>query len=79
MIGSLLSVAHDAFQAVTAPIRKRKVAQAFAAQRALSDAKDKLRHARLRKDTRSIHQAEAQVRRARTAQLSAERATGWRA
>lgn len=78
MIGYLFLRAHVAVQAVTAPIRNRKVARAFAAQRELSDAKDKLRHAKLRKDTRSIHHAEAEVHRARTAQLSAERAMGWR-
>lgn len=78
MIGSLLSIAHVAFQAMTAPIRNRKVARAFAAQRDLSEAKDRLRHAILRKDKRSIHHAEAEVHRARTAQLSAERAMGWR-
>lgn len=78
MLGYLFLRAHVAVQAVTAPIRNRKVARAFAAQRELSDAKDKLRHAILRKDKRSIHHAEAEVHRARTAQLSAERAMGWR-
>lgn len=77
MLGYALLFAHNAFQAITAPIRNRKADRAFAAQRALSDAKDVLRRARLRKDTRSIHQAEAEVYRARTAQLSAERAMGW--
>lgn len=79
MIGFLFSIAHTAFQAVTAPIRNRKVARAFATQRALSDAKDRLRRAKLRNDTRSIHHAEAEVYRARTAQLSAEQRMGWKA
>lgn len=74
MIGYLFLYAHQALKAVTDPIRQRRFDRAFAAQRALSDAKDVLRRARQRKDTRSIHQAEAEVYRARTAQLRAEMA-----
>lgn len=69
MIGDALYLAHVAFQAVTRPFRERR---AIAALKALSDAKDAYRAAKVRGDTRAQAAAEGAVFRARTAQLRAE-------
>lgn len=69
MIGEALYLAHVAFQAVTRPFRQRR---AIAALRAVSDAKDAYRAAKVRGDTRAQAAAEVEVFRARTAQLRAE-------
>lgn len=69
MIGDALYLAHVAFQAVTRPFRERR---AIAALKALSDAKDAYRAAKVRGDTRAQAAAEVAVFRARTAQLRAE-------
>ncbi len=69
MIGEALYLAHVAFQAVTRPFRERRV---IAALRAVSDAKDAYRAAKVRGDTRAQAAAEVAVFRARTAQLRAE-------
>lgn len=69
MFGDALYLAHVAFQAVTRPFRERR---ALAALKALSDAKDAYRAAKVRGDTRAQAAAEVAVFRARTAQLRAE-------
>lgn len=69
MIGDLLYGAHVAFQALTRPIRR---CRAVAALRAVSDAKDAYRRAKVRGDRRGQHAAEVELRRARTVQLRAE-------
>jgi HAMP domain-containing protein len=69
MFGDALYLAHVAFQAVTRPFRERR---ALAASKALSDAKDAYRAAKVRGDTRAQAAAEVAVLRARTAQLRAE-------
>lgn len=69
MIGDALYLAHVVFQAVTRPFRERR---ALAALKALSNAKDAYRAAKVRGDTRAQAAAEVAVYRARTAQLRAE-------
>ena len=69
MIGEFVYGAHVAFQAVTRPFRQRR---AIAALGALSDAKDALRWAKFRRDTRAQAAAEVAVFKARTEQLRAE-------
>lgn len=78
MIGYLASVAHTAFQAVTAPIRARRRTVAITAMRAVSDAKDAYRSAKVRGDTRRQHEAEVRLRSATTDLLRAERRMGWK-
>lgn len=69
MIGYFLYGLHVGFQAMTRPIRQRR---AMSAMRAVSDAKDAYRRARVRGDKRGQGQAEAKLLAARTAQLRAE-------
>ena len=78
MIGSLLSVAHVAFQAMTAPIRYRRQSAAIRCLMAVSDAKDAFRQAKVRGDTRRQHEAADRLKAAMTDLLRAERRMGWR-
>lgn len=78
MIGSLLSAAHVAFQAMTAPIRNRRQSAAIRCLQAVSDAKDEVRRAKVRGDTRRQHQATARLQSAMTELLRAERKLGWK-
>lgn len=78
MIGSLLSVAHVAFQAMTAPIRNRRQSAAIRCLMAVSDAKDAFRQAKVRGDTRRQHEAADRLKAATTDLLRAEQRMGWR-
>lgn len=78
MIGSLLSAAHVAFQAMTAPIRNRRQSAAIRCLQALSDAKDEVRRAKVRGDTRRQHEAATRLQSATTALLRAEQSMGWK-
>lgn len=74
MIGDILYGGHVAFQALTRPIRQRR---AVAALRAVSDAKDAYRRAKVRNDTRAQHYAYERLCKATTDLLRAE--CKWRA
>lgn len=78
MIGSLLSIAHVAFQAMTAPIRNRRQGTAIRCLQAVSDAKDAFRQAKVRGDTRRQHEAADRLKAATTDLLRAEQRMGWR-
>lgn len=78
-LGSLLSIAPTAFQAITAPIRNRRVSVAIKALRAVSDAKDAVRQAKVRGDTRRQHEAVERLKSATTDLLRAEQRMGWKA
>lgn len=79
MIGSLLSIVHVAFQAMTAPIRNRHQTAAIRCLMAVSDAKDAFRQAKVRGDTRRQHEAADRLKAATTDLLRAEQRMGWRA
>ncbi|WP_313454660.1 hypothetical protein [Brevundimonas sp.] len=78
MLGYLFLRAHVAFQAVTAPIRKRRQSTVVRCLQAVSDAKDEVRRAKVRGDTRRQHQAMARLQSAMTELLRAERRLGWK-
>lgn len=69
MIGYAVDLAHRAFQAITWPIRERR---AIASLRAVSDAKDAYRAAKVRGDTRAQADAASRLIAARNEQLRAE-------
>ena len=79
MIGFTLYRAHIAFQAITAPIRNRRQSAAIRCLMAVSDAKDAVRRARVRGDTRRQHEAEVRLKAATTDLLRAEQRMGWKA
>lgn len=78
MLGYLFLRAHVAIQAVTAPIRKRQQSTVVRCLQAVSDAKDEVRRAKVRGDTRRQHQATARLQSAMTELLRAERRLGWK-
>lgn len=78
MIGSILSIAHTLFQALTAPFRNRPDPR-IKALASYSALKDEYRRALVAGDKRKQGELAPRVRDAMTAQLSAERAMGWRA
>lgn len=78
MIGSLLLRAHVVVQAITAPIRTLRQRHAIACLKAVSDAKDAYRQAKVRGDCRKQHEAGERLKIARTTQLRAELAMGGR-
>lgn len=69
MFGTILYGAHRAFQAITWPIRERR---AIASLKAVSDAKDTYRAAKVRGDTRAQADAASKLIAARNDQLRAE-------
>lgn len=69
MLGYILDRAHVAFQAATRPIRERR---AIVALNAVSDAKDAYRRAKVRGDTRALHDTAERLLKARNEQLRAE-------
>ncbi|WP_295709537.1 hypothetical protein [uncultured Brevundimonas sp.] len=71
MLGSLLSIAHTAFQAVTAPIRNRADPR-ITALAAYSALKDEYRRALVAGDKRKQGELAPRVRDAMTARLRAE-------
>lgn len=77
-LGSLLSIVHVAFQAMTAPIRNRRQLAAIQCLMAVSDAKDAFRQAKVRGDTRRQHEAADRLKAATTDLLRAEQRMGWR-
>ena len=77
-LGHILYGLHWTFQAVTAPIRKRRQSTVVRCLQALSDAKDEVRRAKVRGDTRRQHQATARLQSAMTELLRAERRLGWK-
>lgn len=79
ILGSLFLRAHVAIQAMTAPIRNRRLSVAIKALDAVSDAKDALRQAKVRGDTRRQHEALTRLQAATTDLLRAERRMGWKA
>jgi len=71
MLGSLLSIAHTAFQAVTAPIRNRPDPR-IKALASYSALKDEYRRALVAGDKRKQGELAPRVREAMTARLRAE-------
>lgn len=78
MIGSILLRAHVAIQSLAKPIRQARERHAIACLKAVSDAKDAYRQAKVRGDCRKQHEAGERLKTARTAQLRAELAMGGR-
>ncbi|MEC7797023.1 MAG: hypothetical protein VX755_06835 [Pseudomonadota bacterium] len=78
MIGYILDRAHVAFQAITRPLRERRSNKTLIkCLAAVSDAKDALRRAKVRGDTRAQHYAYERLCKAQTDLLRAE--CKWRA
>lgn len=71
MIGSAFSIAHRAFQAITAPIRNRHDPR-IKALAAYSSLKDEYRRAKVIGDTRKQGEIAPRVREAMNARLRAE-------
>jgi hypothetical protein len=69
MLGYILDRAHIVFQAITQPIRERR---AISALNAVSEAKDAYRRAKVRGDTRTLHDTAERLLKARNEQLRAE-------
>lgn len=78
ILGKILDGLHVAYQAATRPIRERQTQKALIqGLAAVSDAKDALRRAKVRNDTRAQHYAYERLCKAQTELLRAE--CKWRA
>lgn len=75
MLGSLLSAAHTAFQAITAPIRHRPDPR-IVALNTYSSLKDEYRRAKVAGDLRKQGELAPRVKEAMTARLRAELGAG---